>query len=1376
MKKRNFILAIKWLAAVLMIIMACVSVSAEETEFISNGDFETDTLGWVSSGGVSLERVSGGAEDSGYCAKVRTGVKKSVYQNISLDNETWYELSVWARVDSGTYPFSFVVEHSGGALPESVLTISEEFVVNSSWKKFTYYYRDFDLRNEMSGDIYPVVGEPSASNPVTFYFDKLSVKPINKCLVNGDFENPHDVTGWGGEYFDSEGNSRTWENLVPTWTSDESHSGNGSAKVDITRGNAQRCGQLIKLNKYKYYTFSVWVKLADTEAAKAQVIIQNINGAAQYFATDTPVNNKEWTQLKFTKHWSDAGEYVIFLRMAGEGLIDYYFDDFEIIEHEYDDIHFFGEKNVVIPVSGAVTENYTGCVSGNVNGETSAAMGEKCSWSVLSGTNSDITFDETLGKLTVTSKAKEGTLHLRLSSRTLPELYKEYEVNIISQKTNLQKRLSEAKETYNSSTKNIDGSKARFLAAITAAEKKYSDVMTEETAQSVCETLDAAQKAYLEGVEKDLLYNAIEKANELNASAAVGVLSGNVSEADKQIFTEKIKKAQEIADKPDISRLDSNKGLEIIEGASDKFKRSLVPYHVFYVDNSNGNDINDGTLNAPFKTLEKAKSAVSEISSDMNGDIIVYIRSGVYTVDSVFNFGIEDSGKNGYSVLYKAYNGDGVMISGGKRVTGWQVHDSANNIYKAYVGDVYARGFYINGERQIRARKDIDSSEWVSDNGEYGYISVPLEFSYLADIKNLSDVEFVYKQVWTNSRCIVSAVETVNGKLKIKMNPLGWKNAKNKGSTSVRNPIYMENAYEFIDMAGEWYLDKSDGYIYYKTDGNINLNECYAVLPSIDEEIMTVKGNSAQDTVNNIIFDGITFSYNTYNRPSEGYGISDAQDCLLREQRVQDHSVPAAIRLEYARNVDFVNCEFSHIGTAAVKLEKAVSDCTIKGNRFYDISAHAVIIGNVAGNGYVDGIDKNNNWNPVSGYELKNNDIVYNYIENIGTEFGSASAISLAYPMDMEVAYNTIRHTPYSGLHIGYGWTNITSAMKNVQIHHNYISDVMYLLVDGGGIYTLGGTSGTTENPNMVYENFISDVGGYGGAIYNDAGSSNWIISRNVSDLKSSPAWDNDENEHRWMQLWSAANNNMTAYENYSAERQSWKDVTADGNNNRYGKIIYEGDEGYQSGAEQIIESAGLTADYDYLTNYVKTYTELTSDNQKSAYMCIFDNRKNTAQTGMVISAQYSGNGILLDCKTEKFNVLPYKTALIDVETQNDYLNTRRIKTFMWNEEIQSPYNVPAMLKVNTPKNHVSISGGGFSEGDTVTCVILAPGYSDMEEVNSDNVKDAYYYIAETTADSTGGYEFEFQISDNDKSGVYNVYIGGKNGEIKKNGNFRFIK
>ncbi len=101
-----------------------------------------------------------------------------------------------------------------------------------------------------------------------------------------------------------------------------------------------------------------------------------------------------------------------------------------------------------------------------------------------------------------------------------------------------------------------------------------------------------------------------------------------------------------------------------------------------YVDSSS-TGVGNGTQSSPYQTISEAQTAVRSKNDNMKEDINVILSGGVYNLDEPLEFMAEDSGTNRFSVNYKAAEGATPIISGGKTVTGWTVHDSEKNIWKA---------------------------------------------------------------------------------------------------------------------------------------------------------------------------------------------------------------------------------------------------------------------------------------------------------------------------------------------------------------------------------------------------------------------------------------------------------------------------------------------------------------------------------------------------------------------------------------------------------------------------------------------------------------------------------------------------------------------
>ena len=147
---------------------------------------------------------------------------------------------------------------------------------------------------------------------------------------------------------------------------------------------------------------------------------------------------------------------------------------------------------------------------------------------------------------------------------------------------------------------------------------------------------------------------------------------------------------------------------------------------VFYVS-SKGNDSWSGKLaepgkkDGPFATPVRARNAIRELKKSGNmpsGGVIVYLKSGIYSLKDTFRLTDEDSGAEGSPVVWKSFPGEKVSFIGGKTASGFKavsdkkvlsrLDNSANN--KILQADLKSQGITDFGQ--------ISSSGWR--NGKVG--------------------------------------------------------------------------------------------------------------------------------------------------------------------------------------------------------------------------------------------------------------------------------------------------------------------------------------------------------------------------------------------------------------------------------------------------------------------------------------------------------------------------------------------------------------------------------------------------------------------------------------------------------------------------------
>ena len=488
----------------------------------------------------------------------------------------------------------------------------------------------------------------------------------------------------------------------------------------------------------------------------------------------------------------------------------------------------------------------------------------------------------------------------------------------------------------------------------------------------------------------------------------------------------------------------------IVIDPSSAYASTQATYYV----SPNGSDSNPGTESAPFLTIAQAQNTVRTINGAMTGDIVVYLRGGSYAQGSTLAFTQADSGMNGNKVIYKAYPGETPIISGGLLETGvWTQIDSVKNIYRAAVpSDLDTRELYVNGVRAVRARSDYIPSGFAITSTGYTAPSSGF-YSNMSSWGNRANIEFAFHGYdWQFSRCGVASI--VGNAITMKQ-PC-WNLAQNKHDIT-----WIENAYELLDSPREWYLDRTNSYLYYIPSSDENMSTASVIAPKL-ESLVTMTGTSTTP-IQNIQFDGITFADATNLRPNGNDGYPDAQGGIPF-----GYTFAPNMTVSYANGIGFVNGSFTRMGSEALYISNS-QDITITGNKFIDNSHRALEI------------------QATQNFTVSNN-----VVTKQGAEYVDAVAIRVLSSSG-SVEHNEIYDVPYTAIERDY-----TGAIK---IRYNYIHDYMLKILDGGGIYT-NTTNPTLDSSNNTQDEFAFNyilhqpVGMAG--IYLDDGSQNEYVHDNV--------------------------------------------------------------------------------------------------------------------------------------------------------------------------------------------------------------------------------------------------------------------------------------
>ena len=567
-----------------------------------------------------------------------------------------------------------------------------------------------------------------------------------------------------------------------------------------------------------------------------------------------------------------------------------------------------------------------------------------------------------------------------------------------------------------------------------------------------------------------------------------------------------------------------------------------------------GSDFNDGTRQSPKATLTSALRQAREWrrteDNRIQGGITIYMEGGTYAFHEPVFIRPEDSGTKESPTVIRSVGDEKVILSGGISINGWKKQG------KVWVADVPAfngrpldfRQLWVNGKKAVRAR-DVEDFEKmnricsVDEKNEILYVPA-VSIRRLIDNKgNLKAkyAEMVLHQMWCVANLRIRSVEVQGDSAAIRFHqpesriqfehPWPRPMVTTDGHNSA---FYLTNARELQDVPGEWYHDIDARKVYYYPREGEKMQEAEVIVPAV-ETLVRVEG-TLDRPVCHIRFEKITFSYTTWMRPSEkghvplqaGMYLTDGYRIDPKMQRnYLNHPLDnqgwlgrpaAAVRVVAARQIDFERCRFEHLGSTGLDYEEAVQGGVVRGCLFRDIAGNGLLVGSFSSAAHETHLP----YDPADRREVCTQQQINNcYFTEIGNEDWGCLAIAAGYVGDVNIEHNEISEVPYSGISLGWGWTQTVNCMRNNRVHANLIHHYAKHMYDVAGIYTLGSQpkSYVTENcVHSIYKpGYVHDPNHWF-YLYTDEGSSfitvrdNWTEGEKYLQNANGPGnvWENN--------------------------------------------------------------------------------------------------------------------------------------------------------------------------------------------------------------------------------------------------------------------------
>lgn len=341
--------------------------------------------------------------------------------------------------------------------------------------------------------------------------------------------------------------------------------------------------------------------------------------------------------------------------------------------------------------------------------------------------------------------------------------------------------------------------------------------------------------------------------------------------------------------------------IAVDESKVGNISHSLITDADYYVS-LDGDDSNNGSFDHPFKTIEKAKSAVAELDKSNKDKVVVAIKGGNYKTSGLY-FGAQNDGTETCKVIYTSYGDSEVIINSGDNfklseftpisdektkarlpiVSRDKVVELDFNKYgisESDYGKLYARGFYCSapyydgdyegpmcgeifdksGKRLTLARypngnQTINTNDIVK-SGKASF--VPGQRNPDGDIYRFSpeliqrintynfDEAWIggfKKYSWADESSPIESVDLQNNTMTTKF--FGWYGA------DVHGEIFFYNVLEELDEPGEYFIDRTANKLYFYPEENseeitLSIHQgctvCLDNTTNIELSYLTIKG------------------------------------------------------------------------------------------------------------------------------------------------------------------------------------------------------------------------------------------------------------------------------------------------------------------------------------------------------------------------------------------------------------------------------------------------------------------------------------------------------------------------------------------------------
>ena len=413
-----------------------------------------------------------------------------------------------------------------------------------------------------------------------------------------------------------------------------------------------------------------------------------------------------------------------------------------------------------------------------------------------------------------------------------------------------------------------------------------------------------------------------------------------------------------------------------------------------------------------FATVEEALEAAKQLRRrQASAAVRIEIATGDYYLTAPLKIGPELSGtRESPTEIVAAAGATPRLFAGRKLKLQWQPF--RDSILQASVSGASFDQLYLDGKRQVRARYPNFDAQAVVLNG---FAADALSPERVKRWKNPAGgvIQALHESRWGGMQVPILGKDPDGSLI------LGEGVGNNRPSKPHLKYRYVENIFEELDTAGEWYMDVGASTLYFMPPRDVDLGAT-TVAASGATRVVDIQGDD-KSHVRHVRISGLTLGH-------AGTSFLQATEPLLRSDWMMARE--AAIYLENTEDVIVSDNELSQLGGNAVFVSGFNRRTLIKGNHIHDIGGSAIsFVGRPQAvrspsfryQEFVPLEQLDRAAGPKTPDYPADSRAEDNLIHDIGMIEKQVAGVQISMALRITVAHNSIYDVPRAGINIGDG-------------------------------------------------------------------------------------------------------------------------------------------------------------------------------------------------------------------------------------------------------------------------------------------------------------------------------------------------------------------